>query len=57
MCEVFFWMLEPQPLPPHPTSTYIYGATIATKVRGGRYLKGENILLVLIFWTNSRFGP
>ena len=28
--------LNPDPYPPHPTSAYIYGATIAPRMCGGK---------------------
>ena len=51
MCnETPSWKLEPWPLPPHPTSIYTCGVTIAPKVCGGKYqnkLSKENSNLKL----------
>jgi len=37
VCETPSWRLEPQPLPSCPTSTYICGVTITSRVCGGEF--------------------
>ena len=59
MCETLFWILEPQLLPLHPTSTYTCGVTIAPKVCSGKIpllnIKVLAIIYCILFQTKSLF--